>query len=447
MNSSNLDQFAGLSEAQLAAFWMPTTGNRQFKKDPRILTAAQGHYYTSADGRQIFDGLSGLWTCGLGHAREELTTAVAEQMQTLDYSPAFQFGHPLSFQLAEKVAELMPGDLNRIFFTGSGSESVDTALKIARAYWHKRGKASKTRFIGRSKGYHGVNYGGISVGGLAPNRAMYGEGVAAAHLPHTITPENHFSRGQPEHGAQSAEALLELIALHDASTIAAVIVEPMAGSAGVIPPPVGYLQRLREICDAHDILLIFDEVICGFGRVGAWTGAEAFGVTPDIITLAKQLTNGVIPMGAVAVRQDIYDTFMDNAGPEYVLELPHGYTYSAHPVACAAGLASLDLLEREDGPGQVKAIAPHFESALHALKDCPHVTDLRNCGLAGGISLAHSPGEPLLRPFKVAMAMWQRGYYLRYGGDTLQIAPPFGVSLNEIDELFGTLAQCLAETD
>ena len=290
-----------------------------------------------------------------------------------------------------------------------------------------------------------MNYGGISVGGLAPNRALYGGGIDAAHMPHTMTAENRFSRGQPEHGAHLAESLNDLIALHDASTIAAVIVEPMAGSAGVIPPPVGYLQRLREICDQHDILLIFDEVICAFGRVGARTGAEAFGVTPDIITMAKQLTNSTIPMGAVAFRQDIYETFMEQGGPEYALELPHGYTYSAHPVACAAGLAALDLLEKEEGIARVQKLAPLYEEAVHSLKGAPCVVDIRNCGLAAGISLEHAPGEPLKRPFQVAMSMWEKGFYVRYGGDTVQIAPAFTVEPEEIDSLVNALGEALGE--
>ena len=447
MTQAEFDKRAGISQAQMDAFWMPFTGNRQFKQDPRILVGAKGRYYQSADGRQIFDGLSGLWSCGLGHGREELADAVAQQMRQLDYSPAFQFGQPKAFQLAEKITTYMPEGLNRVFFTGSGSESVDTALKIARAYWHKRGKASKTRLIGRGKGYHGVNYGGISVGGLAPNRALYGGGIDAAHMPHTMTAENRFSRGQPEHGAHLAESLNDLIALHDASTIAAVIVEPMAGSAGVIPPPVGYLQRLREICDQHDILLIFDEVICAFGRVGARTGAEAFGVTPDIITMAKQLTNSTIPMGAVAFRQDIYETFMEQGGPEYALELPHGYTYSAHPVACAAGLAALDLLEKEEGIARVQKLAPLYEEAVHSLKGAPCVVDIRNCGLAAGISLEHAPGEPLKRPFQVAMSMWEKGFYVRYGGDTVQIAPAFTVEPEEIDSLVNALGEALDELE
>jgi len=344
--------YAGLSQAQLDAHWMPFTGNRQFKQDPRIIVSAEGNYYTDALGRKIFDGLSGLWTCGAGHGRPEIVEAIAKQAKQLDYSPAFQFGHPKSFELAHRITELMPDGLNRVFFTGSGSESVETALKIVRAYWRKKGHPEKTRFIGRAKGYHGVNWGGISVGGIAPNRALYGQGIEAAHLQHTILPENAYSKGMPTEGAYLANELEAMMGIYDASTVAAVIVEPVAGSAGVIPPPVGYLKRLRELCDKHNILLIFDEVITAFGRMGSNTGAEEFDVVPDIMTTAKQLTNGVVPMGAVIVKQEIYDTFMEEGGPEYMLELPHGYTYSAHPVACAAALASLDILEKDNLPSR-----------------------------------------------------------------------------------------------
>lgn len=437
----------GLTQEQLDAHWMPFTGNRQFKQDPRIIVSAQGNYYTDAAGRQIFDGLSGLWTCGAGHSRPEITEAVSKQVQQLDYSPAFQFGHEKSFQLAHRITELMPEGLNRVFFTGSGSESVETALKIARGYWRKKGQASKTRFIGRAKGYHGVNFGGISVGGIGPNRAIYGQGIESGHLPHTMLSENKFCQGMPEHGAHLADELEEMVALYDASNIAAVIVEPLAGSAGVIPPPVGYLKRLRELCTKHDILLIFDEVITAFGRMGSNTGAEEFGVVPDIMTVAKQLTNGVIPMGAVVAKQEIYDTFMDTAGPEYMLELPHGYTYSAHPVACAAGLASLDILAKDQLPQRVKELAPNFQEMLHSLKGCKYVADIRNYGLAGALTIAPAPGEPALRPYQVAMKMWQKGFYVRYGGDTIQLGLPFTTEIEEIDRLINALGESLNELD
>ena len=440
----------GISQAQLDAHWMPFTGNREFKKDPRIIVSAQGNYYTDADGRQIFDGLSGLWTCGAGHARAEITEAIAKQAATLDYSPAFQFGHPKSFELAHKISELMPEGLNRVFFTGSGSESVETALKIARGYWKKQGQAGKTRFIGRSKGYHGVNYGGISVGGLSPNRALFGQGIEACHLPHTMISDNKFVQGMPTQGVYLAEELEQLIVLHDASTIAAVIVEPLAGSAGVIPPPVGYLKRLREICTKHSILLIFDEVITAFGRMGSNTGAAEFGVTPDLMTVAKQLTNGVIPMGAVIAKQEIYDAYMETGGPEYMLELPHGYTYSAHPMACAAALASLDILAKENLPERVKTIAPYFQESLHALKGCTHISDIRNYGLAGGITIEafgaeQGKAEPGKRPYEIAMKMWQKGFYVRYGGDTIQLGLPFTSELTEIDSLMSALGETINE--
>ena len=441
------DQSAGLSEEQLQAHWMPFTANRQFKKDPRMMVAAQGRYYTDAEGRQIFDGLSGLWTCGLGHGREEIAEAIAQQARTLDYSPGFQFGQPKSFELANRIVELMPEGLNRVFFTGSGSESVETALKIARAYWRKHDQASKTRLIGRAKGYHGVNFGGISVGGLAPNRALYGQGIDAIHLAHTMLPENSFSRGMPTTGEHLANELEQQIMLHDASNIAAVIVEPMAGSAGVIPPPEGYLKRLRQICDQHNILLIFDEVITGFGRVGSYTGAAEFGVTPDLMTTAKQLTNGVVPMGAVIAKQEIYDIFMDKGGPEYMLELPHGYTYSGHPVACAAALAALDILEQEQLVARVKTMAPKFETMVHSLKGLQHIVDIRNYGLAAGLTIAAAPGEPALRPYQIAMKCWQKGFYVRYGGDTVQLGLPFTVEKTEIDSVINALGESIKELD
>ena len=433
--------------AWLAAHWMPFSGNREFKANPRLITGASGNYYTTADGRRVFDGLSGLWCSGLGHGRREIIEAVSRQVASLDYSPAFQFGHPLSFELANRVVERMPKGLNRVFFTGSGSEAADTSLKMVRAYWRLRGQAGKTRLIGRSKGYHGVNFGGIAVGGIAGNRKLFGQAVEADHLPHTQPPSGSFFRGMPDQGAELADDLLALIQLHDASTIAAVIVEPFSGSAGVIVPPKGYLQRLRDICTAHDILLIFDEVITGFGRTGHWTGAEAFGVTPDIINVAKQVTNGVQPLGAVIARQEIYDTFMAAGGPEYMLEFPHGYTYSAHPVACAAGLASLDLLERDGSLQRVRELAPRLEAGVHGLRGVRHVADVRNFGLAAGITVDPAPGEPAKRPYQIAMAMYRKGFYVRYGADTIQLAPPFTSTPQEIDSLVSALAETFQETE
>lgn len=431
----------------LSAHWMPFTGNRDFKENPRLIVSGKGAYYTTHDGRQIFDGLSGLWCTGLGHGRREIVDAVSRQAGTLDYSPAFQFGHPRSFELANKIIELMPAGLNRVFFTGSGSESADTSLKMARAYWRAKGQASKTRLIGRLKGYHGVNFGGISVGGIAANRAVFGQGVEADHLPHTQPPSGSFYRGMPpaegSSGVALADDLLNLINLHDASNIAAVIVEPFSGSAGVVIPPADYLKRLREICTAHDILLIFDEVITGFGRCGTWTGAEAFGVTPDIINFAKQVTNGVQPLGGVVVKQEIYDTFMATGAPDYMLEFPHGYTYSAHPIACAAGIASLDLLKKESALQRVCELAPVLEDKVHALRGTRHVADIRNFGLAAGLTIAALPGEPAKRPYEIAMAMFRKGFYVRFGGDTIQIAPPFISTPAEIDTLVSALGDTL----
>ncbi|QHI98566.1 aminotransferase class III-fold pyridoxal phosphate-dependent enzyme [Xylophilus rhododendri] len=432
--------------AWLDAHWMPFTGNRNFKADPRMVVEAKGAYFTDDAGRKIFDGLSGLWCTGLGHGRPEITEAVSRQIAKLDYAPAFQFGHPLSFELANKLKELTPAGLDHVFFTGSGSEAADTSLKMARAYWRAKGQGTKTRLIGREKGYHGVNFGGISVGGIGGNRKLFGQAVEADHLPHTHSADRLFTRGMPTEGAALADRLLDLIALHDASNIAAVIVEPMSGSAGVIVPPQGYLQRLREICTANNILLIFDEVITGFGRVGAFTGAEAFGVTPDIMNVAKQVTNGAQPLGAVIASREVYDTFMAAGGPEYMVEFPHGYTYSAHPVACAAGVAALEVLQKEDMVGRVRALAPHFEAAVHSLKGVKHVTDIRNIGLAAGITLASVPGEPAKRPYEVAMACWKKGFYVRYGGDTIQLAPPFISEKAEIDRMVSALSDALAET-
>ena len=433
--------------AWLDAHWMPFTANRQFKRDPRMVVAGQGAYYTDGEGRKIFDGLSGLWCSGLGHGRREIAESVGQQAARLDYSPGFQFGHPLSFELANRIKQLTPAGLDYVFFTGSGSEAADTALKMARAYWRLKGQGGRTRLVGREKGYHGVNFGGISVGGMVGNRKVYGQGIEADHLPHTQPPMGSFIKGQPvEGGVQLADRLLDLIALHDASNIAAVIVEPFSGSAGVVIPPVGYLQRLREICTQHGILLIFDEVITGFGRCGTMTGSEAFGVVPDIMTFAKQVTNGAQPLGGVVASKEIYDTFMAAGGPDYMLEFAHGYTYSAHPVACAAGIAALDLLEREDGVGRAKALAPHFEAAVHGLKGTKHVLDIRSYGLAAGLTIAPLPGEPARRPYEIAMACWKKGFYVRYGGDTIQLAPPFISTPAEIDRLASALGDALAET-
>ena len=441
------EKTGGLSQQQLQAHWMPFTGNRQFKQNPRMIESAEGVYFTDASGRKILDGLSGLWNCGAGHGRQQIADAVSRQMTTLDYSPGFQFGHKLSFELANRIVEMAPEGLEHVFFTSSGSESVETALKMARAFWRLKGQAGKTRMIGRQKAYHGVNFGGISVGGIVGNRKLFGAGIEADHLAHTQLAGNVFSRGMPERGAELADELESMIGLHDASTIAAVIVEPFSGSGGVVVPPRGYLQRLRQLCDKHDILLIFDEVITGFGRCGTNFGADAFGVTPDIMTTAKQITNGTIPMGAVLTSAAIYNTFMDNAGPDYLVEFPHGYTYSAHPVACAAGLATLDLLQQEHLIERSATMAPVLEAAVHGLKGLQYVSDIRNYGLAAGITLAPVVGEPARRPFEVAMKCWEKGFYVRYGGDCVAIAPPFTISRGEIDSLVNAIGESLAELD
>ncbi|MCW8920317.1 MAG: aspartate aminotransferase family protein [Sedimenticola sp.] len=445
MSVYDRDVAAGLSREALEAHWMPFTGNREFKQNPRMVVSADGNYYQSGDGRRILDGLSGLWCCGAGHNRTEIADAITRQLATLDYSPGFQFGHPLSFELANRLKAITPDGLDYVFFSNSGSEAVETSLKMARAYWRLKGIPSKTKLIGRVKGYHGVNFGGISLGGIGPNRKLFGTLLDADHLPHTLLPESAFSRGMPEQGAELADHLEELVALHDASNIAAVIVEPFAGSAGVIVPPKGYLQRLRAICDKHDILLIFDEVITGFGRTGHAFGADAFGVVPDIMNVAKGLTNGVIPMGATIARHDIYQTFMSQGGPEYMVEFPHGYTYSAHPVACAAGLAALSLFEDEKLADRALEMAPYFESGLHSLKGSQMITDIRNFGMAGALQIAPYPGEPARRPYEIAKKCWERGIYVRYGGDTIQLGPSLVIEKSEIDQLVNVLGDVISE--
>jgi beta-alanine--pyruvate transaminase len=379
------------------------SANRAFQQDPRIIVAADGNYFIDDKGRRIFDSLSGLWTCGAGHNRKEIQEAVSRQLGTLDYAPGFQYGHPLAFRLAEEIAGIMPAGLDHVLFTGSGSECADTAIKMAKAYWRLKGQPSKTRFIGRARGYHGVNIGGTALGGIGGNRKLYGQLMDADHLPHTLQPGMAFTRGMAETGGvELANELLKLIELHDASNIAAVIVEPMSGSAGVIVPPQGYLQRLREICSQNNILLIFDEVITAYGRMGKWTGADYFGVTPDIMNTAKQVTNGAVPLGAVIASKEIYSTFMQQNLPQHAIEFTHGYTYSGHPVACAAGLATLELLKRDQLIEQSLALAPVFEDKLHALKGSKHVVDIRNCGLAGAIQLARVTAMPPSAPTRPA---------------------------------------------
>ncbi|HKW83471.1 MAG TPA: aspartate aminotransferase family protein [Burkholderiaceae bacterium] len=428
------------------AFWMPFTANRQFKQEPRLLAKASGMHFWTPEGREVLDGSAGLWCVNAGHARPKIVKAIAEQAQELDFAPPFNMGHPKAFELAEKLVELTPSGLNKVFYTNSGSESVETALKMAIAYHRARGEGSRTRLIGRERGYHGVNFGGISVGGIVANRKMFGTLLAGVdHLRHTHDlARNAFSRGVPEHGAELADDLERLVTLHDASTIAAVIVEPVAGSTGVLLPPKGYLQRLREICDRHGILLIFDEVITGFGRLGAPFAATHFGVTPDLMTVAKGITNGCVPMGAVFAKQHIQDVFMN--GPEHLIEFFHGYTYSAHPLACAAALATLETYADEGLLTRGAQMAPYFENALHSLKDGSNVIDVRNLGLVGGIELAPRPGEPGKRAFDVFLECWRRGVLIRTTGDTIAMSPPLIVENKHIDQIVGTLADVLKTT-
>ncbi|WP_297368083.1 aspartate aminotransferase family protein [Acidocella sp.] len=436
-------QAAGLTDAELNAYWMPFTANREFKANPRLIAKAEGAYFTDAAGRKVYDSLSGLWCTGFGHARPEIVKAVSAQIATLDFAPNFQFGHPLAFKLAHKVASLAPAGLDHVFFTNSGSESADTALKMARGYWRQKGMASKTKLIGRAKGYHGVNFGGTSVGGIVGNRKIFGGLGDIDHLPHTLLNENRFSKGLPEHGAHLADVLEEIVNLHDASNIAAVIVEPFSGSAGMVVPPKGYLQRLRELCTKHNILLIFDEVITGFGRAGGNFASQVFGVTPDLITCAKGLTNGTVPMGAVIASHEIYDTFMQAGGPDYLVEFPHGYTYSGHPVACAAGLAALEVFEQDRMVERVHALAPVFENLIHGLKGLKYVADIRNFGLAGAVQIEAAPGEPARRPWEISMKCWKAGYYVRYGGDTLQFGPPFISEKSDLEGLFNAVSDAI----
>ncbi len=390
-----------------------------------------------------WQGLSGLWCCGAGHGRKEITDAVSSQVAALDYAPGFQVGHPLAFELASRIAALAPGDLDHVFFVNSGSEAADTAIKMARGYWRVKDEAQRTKVIGRAKAYHGVNFGGMSVGGISGNRKMFGLGIDADHLRHTLLAENAFSRGLPDKGAELADKLEEIVALHDPSTIAAVIVEPFSGSAGVIVPPKDYMQRIRQICDKYSFLLIFDEVISGFGRTGQMFGAQTMGVTPDIINVAKAISNGGIPLGAVIASHRIYQTFMDNGGVDYAIEFPHGYTYSGHPVACAAGLAMLDIFENDDLLGKCRALIPYFEDAIHGLKGLPHVEDIRNYGLAGAVQIASMPGEPARRPFEIFQKCWDKGAYVRCSGNTLQFAPAFIATKADVDRLFGIVADVL----
>jgi len=436
------------SNAQMSlnyqAHWMPFSANRNFHKDPRMIVGAKGSYLIDSTGREVYDSLSGLWTCGAGHTLPEIQQAVSTQLAKLDYSPAFQFGHPLSFQLAERIIQHMPEKLQHVFFTDSGSESADTAIKMARAYWRIKGKPSKTKLIGRARGYHGVNVAGTSLGGIGGNRKMFGQLMDVDHLPHTLQPDLSFTKGCAETGGvELANEMLKLIELHDASNIAAVIVEPVSGSAGCIVPPTGYLKRLREICDQHDILLIFDEVITGFGRMGTWTASEYFDVTPDILNFAKQITNGAIPLGGVVASHEIYDAFMQQDLPEHAVEFTHGYTYSAHPVACAAALATLDVLKKKNLIHQSANLAPSFEKLLHELKGAPNIIDIRNCGLIGAVQLAPRDGDATIRGFEIGMQLWKAGFYVRFGGDTLQFGPMFNSTETELQRLMNAVGEAI----
>ncbi|NJO43971.1 MAG: aspartate aminotransferase family protein [Cyanobacteria bacterium CRU_2_1] len=432
------------TRTDLEAFWMPFTANRQFKANPRIFVSAKDMHYTTDDGRQVLDGTAGLWCVNAGHCRPQIVEAIQKQVATLDYAPAFQMGHPGAFELADRLVKLLPG-FDHVFFTNSGSEAVDSAMKIAIAYHRACGQGMRQRFIGRERGYHGVGFGGISVGGIGSNRKFFGSLLTGVdHLPHTHNLEhNAFSRGQPEWGAPLADELERIVALHDASNIAAVIVEPVAGSTGVLIPPKGYLERLRKICDKYGILLIFDEVITGFGRLGASFAAEYFGVMPDLITVAKGITNGTVPMGAVFARQGIYEAFMQ--GAENAIELFHGYTYSGHPVACAAGLATLDVYQQEGLFQRARDLSEYWENAVHSLKGLPHVIDTRSLGLVAGIELESISGKPTARAFECFLRCYQRGLLIRTTGDIIALSPPLMLEKHHIDQMFGLLADVLRD--
>lgn len=430
----------------LDAFWMPFTANRQFKAAPRMLVSAEGMHYTAADGRQILDGTAGLWCCNAGHCRPQIVQAISRQAGVLDYAPAFQMGHPLPFELANRLRDIAPDGMGHVFFTNSGSESVETALKIALAYHRARGDGARTRLIGRERGYHGVNFGGISVGGMVNNRKVFGPLLAGVdHLPHTHLPAvNAFSRGQPAHGADLADDLERLVALHGAETIAAVIVEPVAGATGVLVPPQGYLQRLRQITARHGILLIFDEVITGYGRLGSAFAAQHFGVTPDLICTAKGLTSGVIPMGAVLAADHVHDAFMQ--GPPEVIDLFHGYTYSGHPIACAAALATLEVYRDEGLFERAASLAPVWQEALHGLRDLPGVIDVRNIGLVGAVEVQPRPGAPGTRGFEIFLRAYERGVMIRSMGDSVALSPPLIITPDQIAQIAEVLAQAIRDT-
>jgi beta-alanine--pyruvate transaminase len=432
------------SANNLEAFFMPFTANRQFKKNPRLLAKAKGMHYWTPEGRKIIDGTAGLWCVNAGHGREEIKAAIAKQLDEMDYAPSFQMGHPKAFELAARHAALLPGDLNHAFYCNSGSEAVDSALKIALAYHRANGQGTRTRFIGRERGYHGVGFGGISVGGMVNNRKWFGALLPGVdHLPHTHLPQNAFSKGQPEHGAELADELERIVGLHDASNIAAVIVEPCAGSTGYLPPPKGYLQRLRQICDKHGILLIFDEVITGFGRLGTAFAADKFGVIPDLMTVAKGISNATVPMGGVFVRKHIYDGLMQ--GPDSAIDLFHGYTYSAHPLACAAASAVLDIYRDENLFERSAELSPYWEEGVHSLKGLPGVTDIRNLGLAAGIDLA-ATGAVGTRGYNAFVKAFELGLMIRQSGDAIAMSPPLVIEKAQIDEIIDITAKTIKAT-
>ena len=431
----------------LDAFWMPFSDNKYFKGTPRMLARAEGMHYYTPEGREILDGTAGLWCCNAGHGRVEIVQAIQKQAAIMDFAPTFQLGHPIAFEAASRVAEITPEGMDRVFFTNSGSESADTALKIALAYHKARGDSSRVRLIGRERGYHGVGFGGMSVGGIGPNRKQFGALLPYVdHLPHTHLPaKNAFAKGEPQHGAELADALENLVALHGAETIAAVMVEPVAGSTGVLVPPVGYLKRLREICDKHGILLIFDEVITGFGRLGTNFGAERLGVTPDMITAAKGITNGCVPMGATFVSDRMFDAFM--SGPDNAIDMFHGYTYSGHPLACAAALATLDTYEEENLFDKALSLGDYWQEALHSLKGLPNVIDIRNFGLVGAIEMAPRAGAPGTRAYDVFARAFHEGHLLtRVTGDVIALSPPLIVEKHHIDRIVDVLADTIRAT-
>lgn len=433
-------------KAGLDAYWLPFTPNRFFKKSPTVLASAKGAYYYTEEGQKLFDCLSGLWCCPLGHGHPKIAEAIAHQAKNLDYSTAFLAANPDAIKLAGRITSVAPKNLNKVFFTNSGSEAVDTALKIALGYHRVRGEGQRFRMIGRERGYHGVGFGGLSVGGMVANRKMFSTVMLPGvdHLPHTHNAsEMAFSRGQPKWGAHLANELEKLVALHDASTIAAVIVEPVAGSTGVLVPPVGYLERLREICTAHGILLIFDEIITGFGRMGHYFGAERFNVTPDIITFAKAVTNGVIPMGGVLVKNDIYETFMSIQAPEYAPEFFHGYTYSGHPMAAAVGNATFEIMRDEGLIEQAQKLEPILEQAMHSLKGEESITDIRNIGLAAAIDLKPIAGKPGLRGFNIFQQAIKEGLLIRIAGDAIAVGPPFISTKQELENMAKVLRQVI----